>query len=86
MILSEPTQFNPRRIPFLGSFWYQTIFAQRGSMAAYGQSDVEFFDDSYDIKHVFGSHWVQKFCTKNLEKVEKIKNIQEYSENFQHFS
>ena len=55
-------------------------------MTAYGQSDVEFFGDSYDIQHVFGSHWVQKFCTKNLEKVEKIKNIQEYSENFQHFS
>ena len=29
---------------------------------------------------------LESFYTKNLEKVEKIMNIQEYSEKFQHFS
>ena len=62
---------NPRKIPFLGSFWYKPIFAQRSSMTAYGQSDVEFYDESYGAKDVAGLCWVRKFYMKNLEKVEK---------------
>ena len=50
------------------------------------QSDVEFYGESYDGKHMTGAHWIKKFYTKNLEKVEKIMNIQEYSEKFLHIS
>ena len=41
------------------------------------QSDVEFYEESYDGKHVTVAHCTQKFYTKNLENVEKIGNIQE---------
>ena len=34
-----------------------------------GQTDVEFYGESYDDKHVTVSHCTN-FCTKNLEKVE----------------
>ena len=50
------------------------------------QSDVEFYGESYDGKHVTVAHCTKKFYTKNLEKVEKIMNIQEYSKKIQHFS
>ena len=82
----DPRNFSPNKIQILGSFWYKTIFAQRSSMTAYGQSDVEFYDESYGAQDVTWFSWVQKFYIKNLEKVEKIMNIQEYSEKFQHFS
>ena len=63
---------NPRKIPFLGGFWYKTIFAQRSSMTVHmGQSDVEFYDESYGAQDVAGLCWVQKFHMKNLEKIKK---------------
>ena len=55
-------------------------------MTAYGQSDVEFYDESYGAKDVAGLCWVRKFYMKNLEKVEKIMNIQEYPTKFLHFT
>ena len=81
----NPRNFNPRKIQFSDSFWYKTIFAQSGSMIAYWQSDVEFYGESYGAQNVTGFYWVQKCYMKNLEKVEKIMNIQEYSTKFQHF-
>ena len=39
-----------------------------------------------DANHVTVAHCTKKFCTKNLEKVEKIMNIQEYSKKIQKFS
>ena len=51
-------------------------------MIGHVRSAVEFYGESYDGKHVT----VQKsFPMKNLEKVEKIMNIPEYSKKFQHF-
>ena len=55
-------------------------------MTAYWQSDVEFYGESYGAQDVTGFYWVQKFYMKNLEKVEKIMNILEFSKKFQHFS
>ena len=49
------------------------------------QSDVEFCGESYVGKHVTVAHCTKKFYTKNLEKVEKIMNIQEKSKKIQHF-
>ena len=71
---------------FLGSFWYKTMFAQRSSMTAYEQSDVEFYGESYGAQDVTRVSLVPKFYMKNLEKVEKIMNIQEYPTKFLHFS
>ena len=50
------------------------------------QSDVKFYGESYDGKHVTVAHCTKKFSMKNLEKVEKIMNILEFSKKFQHFS
>ena len=55
-------------------------------MTAYWQFDVEFHDESYGAQDVTGLLWVKKFYMKNLEKVEKIMNIQEYSKKIQKFS
>jgi len=55
-------------------------------MTACWQSEVEFYRESYGAQDVTGFSWVQKFYMKNLEKVEKIMNIQEYPTKFQHFS
>ena len=55
-------------------------------MTAYGQSDVEFYGEFYGAQDVTGFYWVQKLYMKNLEKVEKIMNIQEYPTKFEHFS
>ena len=54
-------------------------------MTGHRQSDVEFYDASYDAYHVTAARWTKNFWTKNLEKVEKIMNIREYSKKFQHF-
>ena len=54
-------------------------------MTAYIQSDVKFYGGSNGAYHVTASRCTKKFYTKNLEKVEKIMNIPEYSKNFQHF-
>ena len=69
---------NPRKILFLNDFSYETIFAQSGPTTGQKQSDVEFYGESCDAHDVTGFSWVQKFYMKNLEKVEKIMNIQEY--------
>ena len=55
-------------------------------MTTYWQFDVKFYGDSYGAQDVTGFPWVQKFYMKNLEKVEKIMNIQEYPTKFLHFS
>ena len=44
------------------------------------------YSESCDAHDMTGFSWVQKFYMKNLEKVEKIMNIQEYPTEFQHFS
>ena len=52
----------------------------------YEQSDVGFYGESFDTQHVTVAHCTKKFCLKNHEKVEKIMNIQEYSEKILHLS
>ena len=69
--------FNPRKIKFLDGFWYKTIFPPSTPVTGQLQSDVEFYGESYDGKHVTVAHCTKKFYTKNLEKSEKIMNIQE---------
>ena len=44
--------FNHVKKAFLVSFWY----------------DVEFNEESFDGKHVSKLCWIQKLCTKNLQK------------------
>ena len=39
---------------------------------------MKFYGESYDAYHVFVRHCVEKFYTKNLEKVGKIMNYPEY--------
>ena len=52
-------------------------------MTAYGQSGVEFYEESYGAQDVTGFSWVQKFYIKNLEKVEKSwKKIIEKKSSF----
>ena len=55
-------------------------------MTAYKQSDVEFYGESYGAQDVSGVSLVQRIYMKNLEKVKKIMNIQEYPTKFLHFS
>ena len=77
------------KITYSVNFSYKTIFAQSPATTGHGQSDVEFYDESYGAQDVTGFLWVQKFYMKNLEKVEKIgkvENIQEYLTKFLHFA
>ena len=46
---------------------------------------MEFYGESYGAYHVTAARWTKNFLTKNIEKVEKIMNIQEYSKKIQHF-
>jgi len=71
--------FNPRKIQILDSFRYETIFSLHLTMTTYIQSDVKFYGESNGAYHVTASRCTKKNYTKNLEKVEKIMNIQEYS-------
>ena len=52
------------QLTFLDGFWYKTIFPST-PVTGHGQSDVEFYGESYDDKYVAVSH-----CLKNFEKVE----------------
>ena len=63
----------------------ENFFALHRTTTGYLQSDVEFYGESNGAKHVTASCCTKNFYTKNLEKVEKIKNIPEYSKKFQHF-
>ena len=78
--------FNPRKIAFSDGFWYKTIFPPSTPVIGHVQSDVDFYGESYDGKHVTVAHCTKKFYTKKLDKNEKLMNIQEYSKKFQHFS
>ena len=71
--------FNLRKILILDSFRYETIFSLRLTTTRHIQSDVEFYDESYGAYHVTASRCTKKFYTKNLEQIEKIMKIQEYS-------
>ena len=78
--------FNPRKITFFGSFWYKNIFAQRCTTTWQYFFDAEFHGESYDVYPVTVAHCTKKFLMKNLEKVEKIMIIHEFSKKFQLFS
>ena len=78
--------FNPRKIQFLVSFSWKTIFAQSSPTTGQRQFDVKFYGESYGAQDMTGLYWVQKLYIKNLDKVEKILNIQEYPKKFKHFS
>ena len=69
--------FNPRKNTFLDGFWYKTIFPPSTPVTGQLQSDVEFYEESYGGKHVTVAYCTKKFYTTNLEKADKIMNIQE---------
>ena len=85
MILSEPTQLQPTRNHIFGQFLLYNNFALYRTTTAHRQSDVEFNGESYGAYHVTAARWTKNFLTKNIKKVEKIMNIQEYSKKIQHF-
>ena len=47
---------------------------------------MKFYEEPHGAQDVTGFYWVQKFYMKNLEKDEKIMNIQESPTKFLHFS
>ena len=77
---------NPRKITFLVSFSYESIFALSCPTTGHSLSDVVFHGESYDAYHVTVAHCTKKFCTKNLEKVAKIHENSSNFKKIQHFS
>ena len=78
--------FNPRKIPFLVSFSWKTIFAQSSPTTGQRQSDVKFYGESYGAQDMTELYWVQKLYIKKPRKSRKNLEYSRISEKFQHFS
>ena len=75
--------FNPRKIAFSDGFWYKTIFPPSTPVIGHVQSDVDFYGESYDGKHVTVAHCTKKFF---YEKPRKSRKNHEYSRIFEKIS
>ena len=75
--------FNPRKIAFSDGFWYKTIFPPSTPVIGHVQSDVDFYGESYDGKHVTVAHCTKKFF---YEKPRKSRKNLEYSRIFEKIS